>query len=174
MPPRDSGSRRAGSQGTPAACRVPLNAEPTPYVERAEGPPRRLAATPAKKKLAGKGLFELKPKGGCRTLTQQLKDYTLIALILLLTALLGNYLEKVKLRRAHGHGHDIKHHSTFAMEHAADQHAVAAVAAPLPYRALSAHADVDPVLDMQATMGICVVLISVTSVPPCLDPATSE
>ena len=112
-----------------------------------------MSATPLKKKATSKGLFKLKPKGGCRTLSQQLKDYTTIATILLLTAVLGRYLQAQKLaeEEAQVHGEQGAHRS---LEEA--------VELPDPRRELHGHHHFDPMLDMQATLGICVVLITVT------------
>lgn len=97
-------------------------------------PPRQ----PPKRKPTGK-VFKVKPKLGCRTFAQQLSDYTVIALILVGVAMLGRYFQSKK-DAAHGHGEEHEH-----AEH----------------RRLGHHA-VDPILDMQASLAICVVLISVT------------
>jgi len=76
-------------------------------------------------------------------LMEQLRDYFVIGVILGLIALLGSGSGGEE----HGHGHDEHGHGH-------DEH----------HRALSGHHHVDPALDLQVTLGICVVLISVTIV----------
>jgi hypothetical protein len=123
-------------------------------------------------------------KQGCRTLNQQLRDYTIIALILFSTAMLGRFFQQQKELAGGG-----EHAEEHAEEHAVVQVAQVAVsqmaqavqvavtqvtqapvtqaptlpqpAAAIVRRRMSGHHAVDPNLDMQATLGICVVLISV-------------
>eukprot|EP00966_Prymnesium_polylepis_P273298 6313419-Prymnesium_polylepis.2 len=88
---------RATDAGADACASVPVS---LPAPRRTPAP----VGVGAKKKTGGKGLFKLKPKSGCRTLAQQLKDYTTIVIILLLTALLGRYMHARKVAAAEVHG----------------------------------------------------------------------
>ena len=162
MPPRDNTPpRRGSSQVAPGKAVLtdptgPL-ADPTLAPVVSVPPPRRMSATPLKKKATSKGLFKLKPKRGCRTLSQQLKDYTTIAIILLLTAWFGRYLQARKLAEeeveAHGEALEDAHRSL---------EAVGGVLTDARRELHGHHHHFDPVLDMQATLGICIVLITVT------------
>lgn len=79
-------------------------------------------------------------------LAEQFRDYLIIGLILAGIAALGKAKQAVA---AHGHdGHGGGHDA-----HAVDEHA--------HHRALNGH-HVDPALDLQVTLGICTVLITVT------------
>ncbi|KAL1510146.1 hypothetical protein AB1Y20_006478 [Prymnesium parvum] len=103
-------------------------------------PKRQPSSLVLKRKSTAKGLIKLKPKLGCRTLAQQASDYTTILLILLLTAALGHYLlEQRDALDAQARAHEVHPH---AEEHAAHE----------------SH----PALDVHTTLGICVLLISIT------------
>jgi len=90
-------------------------------------------------------------------LSEQLRDYFIIGLIMAGVAALGNAKSEVA---AHGHGHDEHGH---AEEHHEEVHhrALTSVSG-LVGRMLNGGHHVDPTLDMQVTLGICVVLITVT------------
>jgi len=89
-------------------------------------------------------------KAGCPSrLVDQLKDYALIGFILVLINMYGNFLWSKS-----GHGHGDEHGGEHGGEHRRQLS---------DRRELNGH-HVDPALDMQVTLGICVVLISITIV----------
>ena len=110
MPARVSGK-------TVAAAEAPSQAEPAAAATPTTTLPPR--PTPVKKKAsAAKGLMKLKPKGGYRTLSQNLKDYFTIAVILVLTALLGRSMQE----GAGEHGeHEEEPHAAHAEAAVADE-----------------------------------------------------
>jgi len=97
-------------------------------------------------------------KAGCPSrLVDQLKDYAIIGAMLLVISLYGNFLAS---KAEHEGGHGAEHgHSEHGEEHGHAEHEHAE-----HRRALNGHHHVDPQLDMQVTLGICVLLISITIV----------
>ena len=150
-----------GAPPTPIAQQAPPPQPPvaldTPAPPQPVMPPMPIAAravAPQKKK----GRFVTKmpgAKSGFPTrLAEQLRDYFIIGLVMAGVAALGNAKAEVA---AHGHGHG-GHGDGHG--HEAAHHRVLTSASGLVGRMLNGHAD--PTLDMQVTLGICVVLITVT------------
>jgi len=88
-------------------------------------------------------------------LAEQLRDYFIIGVVMAGVAMLGNAKLEVAAH-GHGHGHEEEH------GHEEVHHRALTVVSKYAGRVLNGHAD--PTLDMQVTLGICVVLITVTIV----------
>lgn len=116
-------------------------------------------AAPKKKRAGGRMPGA---KGGCPVrLTEQLRDYFIIGIIMALFAMWGNGMAENSHGHGdeHGHGHGDGHGDAHAPE---EHHRVLTRVATHVYRRLSGHHASNPNLDLQVTLGICVVLISVT------------
>lgn len=134
----------AVTQSTPVA-HPPSAPVPPPAAAPPAAPKPAAAAAPPKKKKPSKMPG---PKKDCPyRLLDQLKDYSIIAVVLGFIVMFGQMLQGGAADHGeHGHG------GGHGEEHGGEHH-----------RELNAgHHHVDPTLDMQVTLGICVVLISVT------------
>jgi len=145
-PPKPGG---VGAPPTAVTQSTPVAPPPSaPVPPPAAAPPTAAkpaaAAAPPKKKKASKMPG---PKKDCPyRLLDQLKDYTIIAVMLGFIVMFGQMLQGGADHGEHGHG------GGHGEEHGGEHH-----------RELNGgHHHVDPTLDMQVTLGICVVLISVT------------
>ena len=167
---------RAVSQAPPPTPLQPPPGDPPPGMAVAAPQQSRPVAPPKKKKPPPK--MPGAKKDFPQRLLDQMRDYTLIGLILGGIALFGRYLESQAHGGAHGdeHGHgdhhDEHHHRALA-QRAASAAADALVrssgtlveaVAGAHGRELSGHHHYPPELDMKVTLGICVMLITVTIV----------
>ena len=135
---------------------------PLPTTEMPSMPPAAPSKAPPSKKVKRSAAKMPGAKGGFPVrLKEQLGDFFTIGVILGAVVLLG----RSKMGDEHGHGevhtgtgHGEDHHRALSP---GATHALRRGLLGMTHRELNAHA-VDPALDLQVTLGICFVLISVT------------
>ncbi len=123
---------------------------------------------PSTKKKKAKTAMPGAKSGWPSRMVDQMRDYAVIGIMLAGVAMYGQYLQAQAEAHGHGHGgeehgdghgeeahHEPEHHEE---EHHEEEHHRLLTQLG---RMLSGH-HVDPALDMQVTLGICVLLISIT------------